>query len=141
MDKVKFMAMVVVIGLSTLLAAGGARAGDEQKFEDKQMRLAAKDANHGFDELDKVGAKLDKGKQKSAINHFENAADDFDQALTHLAKAEVGKDQEGVIDDLKSGVDALNKALKNLENGKDEDAQKHFDKANDYFNRAEAALN
>ncbi len=66
-------AMVVVIGLSTLLAAGGARAGDEQKFEDKQMRLAAKDANHGFDELDKVGAKLDKGKQKSAINHFENA--------------------------------------------------------------------
>jgi hypothetical protein len=80
---------MMVIGLPLTLVAGVAQAEDDETFIDKHMRLASKDANHGFDELRKVNSKLDLGKQKSAERHFENAIDDFEQAIAHIAKAEL----------------------------------------------------
>ena len=138
--KIQLIVPVCVIATILVLAASTVAASDPQKYADKQMRLAIKDANHGYEALDKVDSKLDLGKQKSAANHFENAIDDFQQALTHFAKAVVGKDQQGAIDDINSGVNALQKALTALENGKTEDAQKHYNKAIGYFNQAEAIL-
>ena len=137
---IQLIVPVCVIATMLVLAASTVVASDPQKYADKQMRLAIKDANHGYEALDKVDSKLDLGKQKSAANHFENAIDDFQQALTHFAKAMVGKDQQGAIDDINSGVNALQKALTSLENGKTEDAQKHYNKAIGYFNQAEAIL-
>ncbi len=138
---IQLMVPVCVIAAMLVLAAGNVAASDPQKFTDKQMRLAIKDANHGYEALDKVGTKLEKGKEKSATNHFENAIDDFQQALTHFAKAVVGKDQQGAIDDINSGVNALQKALTSLENGKTDKAQTQYNKAIGYFDQAEAVLN
>ena len=137
---IRLMVPVCVIATMLVLAAGTVAASDPQKFTDKQMRLAIKDANHGYKALDKVDSKLDLGKQKSAANHFENAIDDFQQALSHFAKAVVGKDQQRAIDDIDSGVDALQKALTAMENGKTDKAQKQYNTAIGYFDRAEAIL-
>ncbi len=138
--KTRIPALIMVIGLSLILVAGGAQAGDEEEYLDKHMRLAFKDANHGYDELDKVNSKLDLGKQKSAEKHFENAIDDFEQAIAHLAQAELGKDQKGIVDDLTAGLDQLKKSAKYLENGNFKDAQKHYTSAETHFTHAEAAL-
>ena len=138
--KTKYVALMMVIGLSLTLVAGVAQAGDDETFIDKHMRLASKDANHGFDELRKVNSKLDLGKQKSAKRHFENAIDDFEQAIAHIAKAELGKNKEGIVDDLTAGLEKLKKAANNLENGNLEDAQKNYASAEKHFTRAEAAL-
>jgi exonuclease VII small subunit len=138
--KTKIQSLMVFIGLSVIMVAGGAQAGDDEKYIDKHMRLAFKDANHGYDELAKVNSKLDLGKQKSAERHFENAIDDFEQAIAHLAQAELGKDQKGIVDDLTTALDKLKKAAKNLENGNLKDAQAHYAGAEEHLERAEAAL-
>ncbi len=138
--KTKYVALMMVIGLSLMLVAGGAQAEGDGMYIDKHMRLAFKDANHGYDALDKVRSALDKGKQKSAERHFENAIDDFEQAISHLAKAELGEDREQIVDDLSAGLDKLKKAAKNLENGNLKEFQTHYASAETHFNRAEAAM-
>jgi len=138
--KTAVVAATMMIGLGLLLVTGYARAGDPEHYADKNMRLAAKDAGYGFDELDKMAAKLDMDEQKSALHHFEWAIDDFEEAVAHLTKAVLGKEYKDIATDLKNGLDALKKAEKSLENGNIEDAQKHFDNAQENFNRAEAVL-
>ena len=138
--KMKFVALMMVIGLPLMLVAGGAEAGDDETYMDKHMRLASKDANHGFDELSKVNSKLDLGRQKSAERHFENAIDDFEQAIAHIGEAELGQNKKGIVDHLTAGLEKLKKAAKNLGNGNLEDAQAHYFSAEKHFTRAEAAL-
>lgn len=137
---IRLIVPVLVISMALLLTSGGIVAADDEKWAEKEYDKAVKDANHGFDQLDKVDKKLSEAEPKKAITHFDKALDDFEHALTHLAKADVGKEHQGAIDDLNSGVDALNKALKNLENGNIDDAQKHYEKANEYFERAASAF-
>ena len=138
--KMKTVTMMMVIGLFLMLVAGGAQAADDEKYADKHMRLAVKNANQGYDELDQVGEKLDAGKEKKAMRHFENAIDDFEQALVHFANAELGKENKGIVDDLEAGLDALKATVKSLENDKPKNAEEHYAKAYVSFMDAEAAL-
>lgn len=139
--RTRWMAFVGVMAMAAMLAAASVTASDDQEWADKEYKKAVKDASYGFDELDAMDKDLAKEEPKKAVEHFEAAMDFFEHAINHLAESEVGKEHKGAVNDLKSGNEALDKALNALEDGNLDEAQKHFDKANEYFDAAEAALN
>jgi tetratricopeptide (TPR) repeat protein len=106
-------------------------------YRDKEWNEAVKYANKGYEQLGDYDKKLNKMQPRRAKLHLEKATKDFSDALTHLAKSEVGKARQDAIDDLNSGVDELNKAYKELDEGRVDAAQLHYDEANKHF--AEAA--
>jgi len=106
-------------------------------YRDKEWNEAVKYANKGYEQLGDYDKKLNEMKPRRAKLHLERARKNFSDALTHLAKSEVGKARQGAIDDLNSGVDELNKAYKELDEGRVDAAQLHYDEANKHF--AEAA--
>jgi len=156
--RIKFVVPAVAIALSLTLGFGCSKserqevkAEHEVKKEEKQMNRdaefrdkewdeAVNYANKGYEHLDEFDKKLNEMEPRRAKRHLEKAAKDFSEALTHLEKSEVGKGRQGAIKDLNSGVDALNKAYKELDEGKVDAAQLHFDKANGHFAKAEATL-
>jgi len=138
--KSQLTVMVCVAVFAVMLVAGGALASDDQEWADKEYNKAVKDASYGFDELDAMDNDLAKAKPKDAIEHFEVAIDFFEHAVTHLEKSEVGKEHKGAVNALNSGNAELNKALRALNEGKIDDAQNYFDKANQYYDEAESAL-
>jgi len=130
--------LVSLLGLIPLADAG--TQDSDEKYTEKQLKKAIKDANLGYYELDKVGKKIEKGKGKEAQEHFELALDFFDHALTHFAKAIVGKEHANGVDQLKKGIDELDQANRALDKGAPDKAQQHFDKAQEYFESAESTL-
>ena len=106
-------------------------------YRDKEWDEAVEYAKKGYEELGDYDKKLSEMKPRRAKLHLEKANKDFSDALTHLAKSEVGRARQDAIDDLSSGVDELDKAYKELDEGRIDAAQLHYDEANKHF--AEAA--
>ena len=131
--QIKFVVPAVAITLTVMLGFGCSKSErqevkaehevkKEQKeitrdadYRDKEWNEAVTYANKGYEQLDEFDKKLSEMEPRGAKRHLEKAAKDFSNALTHLEKSEVGKAREGAINDLNSGVDALNKAYKELD--------------------------
>lgn len=107
------------------------------EYRDEEWNEAVKYANKGYEELGDYDKKLNEMEPRRAKRHLEKANKDFSNALTHLAKSEVGEARQDAINDLNAGVDALDKAYKELDEGRVDAAQLHYDEANKNF--AEAA--
>ena len=151
---IQFVVPAVMIAVVLLLASGCSKAGRQEAkaehqvekeeakmdrdadFRDHEWNEAVKYANKGYDQLGEFDTKVFKDEPERAKLHLEKASKDFSDALTHLAKSEVGKDRQGAINDLKAGVDALDKAYKEVDEGRIDSAESHYDKAVEYFNKA-----
>jgi hypothetical protein len=152
--QIKFVLPAATIAVALLLAFGcsneerqkleaehqvnkeEATINRDADFTDREWNEGVRYANKGYDQLTEFGTKLDTVEPKRAKLHLEMATRDFSDALTHFAKSEVGKDRQGAINDVKSGVEALNRADKELDEGRTDSAQDHYDKANEYFAKA-----
>ena len=138
----------VIIGLAvTWLGAGHAQAvpGTDQaekdaKFAEKQWNKGVQAVEKGYQQLDAFDESLFESKPDSAGKHLKKAAKQFDKALTCFEKAEVGRENQGAIDDVNHGYDALGKALNDLEKGDVDSARRQLDKANEHFDRAAETL-
>jgi len=165
-DSIKFLVPLAAISLAVVLASGCSKEKREEihteheyrreekaeahaekqavkavekdaEYRDEEWNEAVKYANKGYEQLGDYDKKLSEMKPRRAKLHLERARKDFSDALTHLAKSEVGEGRQDAIDDLNAGVDSLNKAYKELDEGRVDAAQLHYDKANKHF--AEAA--
>ncbi len=152
--QIKFVLPAMTIAVALILAFGCSKAErqeieaenqveeEESKIDrdadygDEEWNEGVNYANKGYDQLSEFGTKLDKAEPERAKLHLERATKDFSDALTHFAKSEVGPDRQGAINDIKSGVEALNRADKELDEGRTDSAQDHYDKANEYFAKA-----
>ena len=157
-SHIQFVVPAVVISFALMLGSGCSKTEREEIKADyevmKEQKAAARDidyrekewnkaieyANKGYEQLDKFDKNLSKTEPVRVKMHLQKAAKDFSDALTHMEKAEVGKARQGAVDDLNSGVDALNKAYNELDEGRVDAAQLHFDEANRRFSNAQATL-
>jgi len=112
----------------------------DAEYRVDQWDEAVRYANKGYDQLDEFDTKYFKDEPRRARMHLEKAAKDFRDALTHFAKCEVGEDRQGAVNDLNAGVDALDKAYKEFDEGRVDAAQSHYDTACEYFAKAETIL-
>ena len=151
---IQFVLPAVVIGVALLLASGCSKAERQEAkaeyqaeeevakverdldYRDEEWNEAVRYANKGYDQLDKFDTKVFKDEPERAKLHLEKASKDFSDALTHLAKSEVGENRQGAVNDLNAGVDALDKAYQEMDEGRIDSAQSHYDKAVEYFNKA-----
>lgn len=152
--SIKFFLPAATIAVALMLASGCSKAERQEAqaehqvekeetkidrdadYTDREWNEGVKYANKGYDEMGDFDTKFFKDEPERAKLHLEKASKDFSDALTHFAKSEVGKDRQGAINDLNSGVDALDKAYKELDEGRVDSAQSHYDKANEYFAKA-----
>jgi hypothetical protein len=112
----------------------------DEKFENREWNEAIAAAQSAFDQLGDVDMKLDEEEPKRAALHLRKAVDRFKSALTHLEKADVGREQKGAVDDMNLGIKELGDAVTDLEEGKTDSAQRHYDKAAESLSKAESIL-
>jgi len=112
----------------------------DAKYKDYEWNEGVKYANKGYHQLDDFDTKYFKDEPERAKLHLERAAKDFDSALTHFAKSEVGSDGQKAIKDLNSAVNQLSTANNAFDAGNFDSAQSHYDKASEYFAKADAIL-
>jgi hypothetical protein len=112
----------------------------EDRFENRQWNDAVREAKRGYKQLSDFDWKVEEAEPKRAASHLRKALDDFNSALTHIAKAEVGLDQKGAVDDVNRGVEELNSAVTDLDNGEVSSAQRHYDEAVSNFGKADVIL-
>lgn len=92
--------------------------------------------NKGYSQLGKVVNKLDEGQVDSAIRHFNWANKDFNKALAYYADAVLPAKDKDAVNALKKGLDAFQKAEKDLQNNNVVAAQNNYDSAQNYFAQA-----
>jgi tetratricopeptide (TPR) repeat protein len=117
-----------------------AKMDTDAKYSGYEWKEGVKYANKGYDQLSDFDTKVFKDEPERAKLHLERAAKDFDSSLTHFGKSEVGLDGQKAIKDFNSGVDALNTAYNELDAGNIDSAQSQYDKASEYFAKADAIL-
>ena len=117
-----------------------AKMDKEATYSDYEWNEGVKYANKGYDQLSDFDTKVFKDEPERAKLHLEKAAKTFDSSLTHFAKADVGQDGQKSIKAFNSGVDALNTSLNEFDAGNIDSAQSHYDKASEYFAKADAIL-
>ena len=83
----------------------------EERFENRQWNDAVREAKRGYKQVSDFDWKVEEGEPTRAASHLRKALGDFNSALTHIAKAEVGVDQKGAVDDMNHGVKELNDAV------------------------------
>ncbi len=156
--RVKFVGPAVAITIIMMLGFGCSEAERQEMkaehqvdkteakmdrdadYTDFQWDEGVKFANKGYHQLDDFDTKYFKDEPDRATMHLEKAAKDFDKALTHFAKSEVGIDGQKAIKDLQSAVDQLNKSSNEFDAGNMDSAQSHYNNASDYFAKADAIL-
>lgn len=116
------------------------KSTDEAGFRDDEWNDAVKSAQRGYEQLAALDEQLSEMEPRRAKRHLDKAAKNFRDALAHLEKSEVGKARQSAIGGLSSGVDKLDKAYAELDEGRVDAAQLHFDKASGPLARAEKTL-
>jgi tetratricopeptide (TPR) repeat protein len=112
----------------------------EERFENRQWNDAVRDVKRAYNQVSDLDWKLYEGEPERAAKHLRKALDDFNAAMTHVAKADVGEAQQGAVDDVNDGIKQLNDAVTALDNGDIDSAQSHYDKAAASFADAELIL-
>ena len=112
----------------------------EERFENRQWNDAVRDIKRAYNQLSDFDWKVDEAEPKRAARHLRKSLDDFNAAMTHAAKADVGESQKGAVNDVNHGIKELNDAVTALDNGNVDSAQSHYDKAATSFQKAAAIL-
>ena len=112
----------------------------EERFENRQWNDAVRDVKKAYTQFSDFEWKVEIDEPKRAARHLSKAVDDFNAAVTHIEKAEVGPAQKGGVDDMNHGIKELSDAVTALDSGKVDSAQRHYDKAVTSFNKANTIL-
>ena len=112
----------------------------EERFENRQWNDAVRDVKRAYNQFSDFDWKVEEGEPGRAARHLRKALDDFNAAMTHVAKADVGEPQKGAVNDVNHGIKELDEAVTALDNGNIGSAQSHYDKAATSFNKAEVIL-
>ena len=112
----------------------------EERFENRQWNDAVRDMKRAYNQFSDFDWKVDEGEPKRAARHLRKALDDFNAAMTHVAKADVGEAQKGAVDDVNHGIKELDEAVSALDGGNLGSAQSHYDKAATSFQKAAVIL-
>ena len=112
----------------------------EERYENRQWNDAVRDIKKAYTQLSDFDWKVEEAEPKRAARHLRKALDDFNAAITHAAKADVGESQKGAVNDVNHGIKELNDAVTALDNGNIDSAQRHYDKAPTSFQKAAAIL-
>ncbi len=124
--------LVAVVMTIFALTGGYATTASAESDYDK----AAKEMQKGYAEIGKVVNDLDYDKGKSAEKHFNKAMGDFDKAVEHFVIASLPEEDQAAVGQLKKGLDALKKAVKEIEKNNMDKAQEYYDTAHGYFAQA-----
>ena len=116
------------------------KAAEEAAFRDDEWNDAVKSAQKGYEQLAALDENLSEMEPRRAKRHLDKAVRSFRNALAHLEKSEVGKPRQSAIGGLSSGVDKLDKAYAELDEGRVDAAQAQLDKASRPLARAEKTL-
>jgi len=114
--------------------------GKDERFENRQWNDAARDLKKAYNQFSDFEWKVELAEPKRAAHHLKKSLNDFNTAMTHVAKADVGREQQGAVDDINKGIKQLDDAVTSLDNGNVDSAQNHYDKAAAEFNKAAAIL-
>jgi hypothetical protein len=112
----------------------------EERFETRQWDDAVRDLKHAYSQFSKYDWKADEGEPVRAARHLRKALNDFDAAMNHVAKADVGEAQKGAVGDVNHGIKELNQAVTELDNGNVDSAQSYYNKAATSFQKAATIL-
>ena len=112
----------------------------EERFENRQWNDAVRDMKRAYNQISDFDWKVEIGEPSSAVRHLRKALKEFDSAMTHVDKAEVGRDQQGAVDDVNRGIKQLTDAVTALDGGNLDSAQRHYDKAAGSFQKAAVIL-
>jgi len=112
----------------------------EERFENRQWNDAVRDVKRAYSQFSEFEWKVDEAEPKRAARHLRKSLDDFNAAMTHVAKADVGESRKGAVDDVNHGINDLSEAVTALDDGKIDSAQRHYDKAATNFQKAAAIL-
>ena len=112
----------------------------EERFEDRQWSDAVRDVKRAYSQFSDFDWKVEEGEPAGAARHLRKALNDFNAAMTHVAKVDVGQSQQGAVNDVNNGIKQLDSAVTALDNGNLDSAQRHYDKAAGSFNKAEDIL-
>lgn len=109
----------------------------EERFEKRQWNDAVRDVKRAYSQFSTFEWKVVEEEPERAARHLRKALDEYNAAMTHIVKAEVGESQAGAVDDLNKGIKALDEAVTALDNGDVALAQSRYDKAAASFDKAE----
>ena len=112
----------------------------EERFENRQWNDAVRDVKRAYNQFSDFNWKVEEGEPGRAARHLRKSLDDFNAAMTHVAKADVGEPQKGAVDDVNRAIKELDHALTALDNGNIDSAQSHYNKAAADFDKAAAIL-
>ena len=112
----------------------------EERFENRQWNDAVRDMKRAYKQLSDFDWTVEIDEPSSAARHLRKMQKDFDSAMTHVAKADLGRDQKGAVDDVNRGVKDLNSAVTALDDGNIDSAQRLYDKAATNFQKAAVIL-
>lgn len=108
----------------------------EERYENRQWNDAVRDLNKAYDQFSKFDWKAWEGEPAGAARHLRKALNDFNAAMTHAVKADVGEAQKGAVDDVNAGIKQLDDAVAAIDDGNLDSAQRHYDKAAVDFGKA-----
>ena len=108
----------------------------EERFENRQWNDAIREAKRAYKQFSDFEWKVQKDEPIRAARHLRKSLDDFNSAMTHIAKADVGESQKGAVDDINRGIKELGNVVTALDNDNVDSAQKHYDKAATDFGKA-----
>lgn len=112
----------------------------DERFDNRQWNDATRDLKKAYNQFSDFEWKVELDEPKRAAHHLRKSLDDFNAAMTHVAKVDVGREQQGAVDDLNRGIKQLDGAVTALDNGNIDSAETHYDKAAAEFNKAAAIL-
>ncbi len=112
----------------------------EERFENRQWNDAVRDAKRAYKQLSDFEWKVEKDEPLRAARHLRKALDDFDSAMTHIEKADVGESQKGSVDAMNHGIKEVEEAVTALNNGNVDSAESHYDRAVSSFDKASMIL-
>lgn len=114
--------------------------GKEERFENRQWNEAERDVKRAYNQISDFDWKVELAEPERAARHLRKSIKDFNSAMTHIAKADVGESQKGAVDDFNAGVKQLDDSATAIDNGNLDAAQRHYDKANNDFDKAAGIL-
>ena len=112
----------------------------EERLENRQWNDAVRELKRAYNQMSTFEWKVVEEEPERAARHLRKALDEYNGAMTHIEKAEVGADQAGAVDDLNKGIKALDEAVTALDDGDVDLAQSHYDKAAACFDKAKIIL-
>ena len=112
----------------------------DERFDNRQYNDAVRDLKKAYKQFSDFDWKADLDEPKRAVWHLQKSRDDFNAAMTHIAKLDVGREQQGAVNDINKGIKEIESAVTADNNGDVDSAQKHYNKAATEFNKAASIL-